>query len=443
MNTQNFKKLFKASALTMLICSAMPAFAEPTDQVIAVAGNSAILKSDLDQGVAEATHQLQAQKKEIPPQQLLQQQVLNQLILQNAQLEQVKRYGLKADEKSLNEAVLKIANQSGSKSLEAFQTKLDAVAPGTYETLRNRVADDLLIQRLRQQQVMSRIKISDQDVENFLKSPEGQAALGSQVHVLHMRISGDASTEDLNKVAQTIKSDLKNTDDVKALEKKYTSGAIKVEGADMGFRPLSDTPAELAARVSILNAGQTTDLISVNDGIHVLKLVDRKENEQKALVSQFNARHILIKSTEVMSPEMAKQTIDQIATRIKAGEDFATLAATYSNDPGSARDGGSLGWVSPGMMVPEFDKAMQATPVNQVSAPFQSQFGWHILEVTGTRQQDMTKEYQQRMARQILGERQFDSELDSWLRELRASTYVEIKDPSLDPKAQQNTKIVN
>lgn len=435
MKMKNLKQLFKATALTLALSASLPSFAETTDQVVAVVGNSAILKSDLDQGVAEATHQLQAQKKQVPPQQFLERQVLNQLILQNAQLEQVKRYGLKVDEKTLNDAVLKVASQSGSKSLEAFQQKLDAVAPGTYETLRNRISDDLQIQRLRQQQVMSRIKISDQDVENFLKSPEGQASVGSQAHVIHMRISGDASPAELNKTAQAIKKDLTSNNDVKALEKKYSSASIKVEGADMGFRPLSDIPAELAARVSVLNEGQTTDLIPVADGIHVLKLIERKGNEQKALVPQYNTRHILIKTSEVVSPENAKQTIDSIYNRIKAGEDFSTLASTYSNDPGSARDGGSLGWVSPGMMVPEFDKVMQSATVDQVSAPFETQFGWHILQVTGKRQQDMTKEYQQRMARQILGERQFDSELDSWLRELRASTYVEIKDPRLDNKA--------
>ena len=126
--------------------------------------------------------------------------------------------------------------------------------------------------------------------------------------------------------------------------------------------------------------------------------------------------------------------IDSLYTRLKQGEDFAVLASTFSNDTGSARDGGSLGWVSPGVMVPEFEQRMKSTAVGQISEPFQSQFGWHILQVTDTRQQDMTQEYQERMARQILGERQFDAELDSWLRETRSNAYVEIKDPQLDPK---------
>ena len=425
------KHFFKATALAVALSSSMTTFAQSKNEVVAVVDNSVILKSDLEQYIAEIKHQLEAQKKPVPPEQYLQQQALDQLIIRQAQLEQVKRYNIKADEKSLNEAVMKVANQSGSQSLEAFQQKLDAIAPGTNESLRNRIAEDLAINRLRQQMVMSRIKISDQDVENFLKTPQGQAALGNQVHVLHVRVSGE---KDIEKVAAQVKAALKESNDVAAIDKKFTANGVKVESADMGFRNLSEIPSELAARVTPLEVGQTTDLIPVRDGIHILKLVDRKGAEQKAIVSQYKTRHILIQPSEVVSPDNAKQQINSIYNRLKAGEDFAVLASTFSNDPGSARDSGSLGWVSPGVMVPEFEARMKSTPVGQTSEPFQTQFGWHILQVTDTRQQDMTREYQERMARQILGERQFDSELDSWLREIRSNAFVEIKDPNLDRK---------
>ncbi len=431
MKTIQLKHFFKATALAVALSSSMTTFAQSKNEVVAVVDNSVILKSDLEQNIAEIKHQLEAQKKPVPPEQYLQQQALDQLIIRQAQLEQVKRYNIKADEKSLNEAVMKVANQSGSQSLEAFQQKLDAIAPGSYESLRNRIAEDLAINRLRQQMVMSRIKISDQDVENFLKTPQGQAALGNQVHVLHVRVSGE---KDIEKVAAQVKAALKESNDVAAIDKKFTANGVKVESADMGFRNLSEIPSELAARVTPLEVGQTTDLIPVRDGIHILKLVDRKGAEQKAIVSQYKTRHILIQPSEVVSPDNAKQQINSIYNRLKAGEDFAVLASTFSNDPGSARDSGSLGWVSPGVMVPEFEARMKSTPVGQTSEPFQTQFGWHILQVTDTRQQDMTREYQERMARQILGERQFDSELDSWLREIRSNAFVEIKDPNLDRK---------
>ncbi|KXO86954.1 peptidylprolyl isomerase [Acinetobacter venetianus] len=437
MKIKSFQHIFRATVLAALISSSMQSFAQPTDEVVAIVDSSVILKSDLEQGIAETEHQLKAQNKTVPPLQYLQMQVLDQLIVRQAQLEQVKRYGIKPDEKSLNAAVLKVANQSGANSLEAFQQKLDAIAPGTYESLRARIAEDLSIGRLRQQQVMSRIKISDHDVENFLNSPEGQAALGTQAHVIHMRISGD-NTEEVQKIAKEVKQALANNDDPKAISSKFSSSTVTVDGADMGFRSLSEIPTELSARIAPLKVGQTTELISVRDGVHVLKLLDRKQNDQKALVPQYLTRHILIQPSEVVSLDRAKQMIDSLYNRAKAGEDFGTLAATYSNDTGSARDGGSLGWVSPGTMVPEFEQVMKDTPVGQVSKPFQTQFGWHILQVSDTRQQDMTKEVQERMARQILGERQFDTEVDSWMRELRANAYVEIKDVSLDSKAQQN-----
>ena len=431
MKTKQFKQFFKASALALALATAIPTFVHASDEVVAVVDNSVILKSDLEASMAELKHQLESQKKQVPPEQYLAQQALEQLIIRQTQLEQVKRYNIQPDEKSLNEAVLNVAKQSGSTSLEAFQQKLDKMAPGTYAALRSRVAEDLAINRLRQQVVMSRIKISDKDVVNFLKTPQGQAALGNQVHVLHIRVSGSG---DIQTTAQQIRKEFSNNNDVKALAKQFSSTDVKVDGADMGFRSLSNIPAELAARVSPLDVGQTTDLITVPDGIHILKLIVRKSSEQKAIVPQYQTRHILIQPYEVVSPENEKQTIDSIYKRLKAGEDFAVLASTFSNDTGSARDGGSFGWVTPGVMVLEFEAKMKSTAKGQISEPFQSQFGWHILEVTDTRQQDMTSQYHERMARQILGERQFDTELDSWLREVRNNAFVEIKDPSLDRK---------
>ncbi|MCO8045480.1 peptidylprolyl isomerase [Acinetobacter bohemicus] len=432
MKTKQLKHFFKATALALCLSSAMTTFAiaQPKDEVVAVVDNSVILRSDLAQSVAEVTHQLQKQNKQVPPQPYLEQQALEQLILRQAQLEQVKRYNIRPDEKALNEAVLKVAHDSGSSSLEAFQQKLDAMAPNTYASLRNRIAEDLALNRLRQQIVTSRIQISDQDVKNFLNTPQGQALLGSQVHVLHLRITGKHAAQVVNQV----KNELSKTNDIQAISKKYTSAGVQVEAADMGMRNLAEVPAELAARITTLQPGQTSELITAADGVHVLKLVERKGGEKKALVPQYLTRHILIQPSEVVSPENAKQMIDSLYNRLKQGEDFTVLASTFSSDPGSARDGGSLGWVSPGVMVPEFEERMKNTPVGQFSTPFQSQFGWHILQVTDTRQQDMTQEYQERMARQILGERQFDAELDSWLREIRNNAYVEIKDPQLDPK---------
>lgn len=435
MKTKYIQQFFKATTLALCISVSIPSFAQPAnDEVIAVVDNSVILRSDLNQLLAETNYQSKQQNQTLPPQSLLEQQALEKLILRQAELQQVKRYGLKADERALNETVLKVAQQFKASSLEELQQKLDAQEPGSYAALRSRIADDLAINQLRQQQVMSRIKISDQDVANFLKSPQGQAALGNQVHLIHVRISATGQDQTAQATAQQVRTALQNSNDIAALNKQYSNNGIQVEGADMGFRNLAEIPAELAAQAAALQAGQTSALIPLRDGIHLIKLIERKNSEQRAIVPQYQTRHILIQPSEVVSRDNAKQIIENIYNRLKAGEDFAVLAATFSNDPGSARDGGSLGWVNPGVMVPEFEEKMKNTPVGQISEPFQTQFGWHILQVTETRQQDMTNEYQERMARQILGERQFDTELDSWLREVRGNAYVEIKDPELAKK---------
>lgn len=436
MKTKYIQQFFKATTLALCISVSIPSFAQPAnDEVIAVVDNSVILRSDLNQLLAETNYQSKQQNQTLPPQSILEQQALEKLILRQAELQQVKRYGLKADERALNETVLKVAQQFKASSLEELQQKLDAQEPGSYAALRSRIADDLAINQLRQQQVMSRIKISDQDVANFLKSPQGQAALGNQVHLIHVRISATGQDQKTAQAtAQQVRTALQNSNDIAALNKQYSNNGIQVEGADMGFRNLAEIPAELAAQAAALQAGQTSALIPLRDGIHLIKLIERKNSEQRAIVPQYQTRHILIQPSEVVSRDNAKQIIENIYNRLKAGEDFAVLAATFSNDPGSARDGGSLGWVNPGVMVPEFEEKMKNTPVGQISEPFQTQFGWHILQVTETRQQDMTNEYQERMARQILGERQFDTELDSWLREVRGNAYVEIKDPELAKK---------
>lgn len=440
---QTLVKMLRASTLALALSTSASLYAANIDQVVAVVGSSAILKSDLDQAAAVIQQQMQSQGQQVPPAPILRRQVLDQLILRQAQVEQVRRFGIKPSDAELNQAVQSIAKQQGAASLEDFQKSLDAQRPGSYEAMRKQVAEDLSVNRLRQQQVMSRIHVSERDIDNFLNSPQGQAALGSQVHVLHLRIAPQSESTDVAKVTETanqVREALNNSDDIKAIADQYNNDQIVVQGADMGTRALSDIPADLAARLSNLEVGKTTELIQAKDGIHILKLLERSADGKKALVPQYFTRHILIQPSEVVSPEDAKQQIDQIYSRLQQGADFQEMAATYSTDSGSARNGGSLDWVSPGVMVPEFEKVMTSTAVGQVSQPFQTQYGWHILKVENQRQVDMTEEYQRRMAKQILGERQFDAELDSWLREVRAEAYVDIKDPTLKDPSSTNSE---
>lgn len=434
MMNQQLKRFFKATTLALLISSsATSVFAATSDQVVAVVGDSAVLRSDLDQMTSVVAQQLAAQKQPVPSQQVIQQQALNNIILQQAQIDMVKRYAIKPSEQEINAVLMQYAKQSGVSSLEEFQARVNAQSPNAYTMIRARATQEAALNTLRQQMVMSRIKISDQDVDNFLKTPQGQAAIGSQIHILHTRISGNDASQ-IENVSNTVKTALDSSDNIAQIDQQYSTNGIKVESADMGYRNLSDIPAELAARTTNLQVGQTSELIPAPDGVHILKLLDRKASDKKMMVTQYQVRHILIQTSEVIDNQRAKQKIENIYKRLQSGGDFNKLAETYSNDPGSAADGGNLGWVNAGMMVPKFEDEMKATPVGQISQPFQTQYGWHILQVMDTRQQDMTTEYQQRLARQFLGEQQFNTELNGWLTELRANTYVDIKDPSLKTK---------
>lgn len=435
MNNHHLLKIFRTTVLALALSSATQLYANtPLDNIVAVVDSNIILESELNQAVSVFAEQMRADGRTIPPEQILRKNVLEQLITRQAQVSQVKRFGIQIDENTLNAAVLQIAKQQGVETLTEFQQELDKQQAGSYALLRTQVAEDLSVTRLRQQQVMARIKVSDRDVTNFLQSPQGQAALGGEVHVLHLRISPKSSSvnpTEVKAVAEQVKTAFATSNDFNAIATQLSNENITVQGADMGSRALDDLPTELSARVSAIQVGKTTDLIPAPDGLHVLKLLERKVDDTKALVPQYLTRHILISPSEVVSPEDAKSHIDQLYQRLEQGANFAELAATFSKDPGSASDGGSLGWVVPGVMVPEFDATMKSTPKGQVSKPFQSQFGWHILTVEDTRQMDMTEDYQRRMAKQILGERQFDTEVDGWLREVRANAYVDIKDPDL------------
>jgi peptidyl-prolyl cis-trans isomerase SurA len=417
------------------LASSFALHAAPTtlDKVVAIVDSNAILESDIQVAMAAAKQQIAQRKQAVPPDNVLRSEVLRQLILKQAQLERVKRAGVTIDEATLNAAVAEIAKQEGASSLEDFQAKLDAQGAGTYAAARQSIANDLSINRLRQQQVSARIKVSERDIDNFLNSPQGASATTNEVHITHFRVSlpenpSEQQVQAALQLANKVRSSMQASNDVDAISKDNQNDVYRVEGADMGWRKIDVLPEALAIKVNALAANQVSTPIRAADGFHVLKLLERRGSNQKAIVEQYKVRHILIRPSEIVSASDAKQKIDQLYQRAQSGEKFADLASTFSNDPGSGSNGGDLDWVTPGAMVPQFDDVMKKTPAGTISKPFQTQYGWHILTVEDTRQQDMTEQYKRNMARQILAERQFDQEVDSWLREIRAESYVEIKD---------------
>lgn len=406
------------------------------DGVIAIVNDTPILRSQLDRAVAQASAQLQAQNKPVPPAQQLYPQVLDQLITKQIQLDIIKRQGLQAEENAVNAALTNLAQQNGVASLAEFQQKLDAQRAGSYQALRQKVSEDLAIQTLQQQQLSSRIKISDQDVDNFLKSPESNALEKSQYRTLHIRVPFEAdaagkASDKQKKQALTVATQIaKNLQAENANIEQIMTDAqanynAQIQGGDMGYHVAAELPTELSKNITALEVGQVTNPIATAEGYNVIKLVDKRGGQQK-IIDQWHTRHILISPSTALPADMAKQQIDTIYEKLRQGEDFATLASTYSKDPGSASNGGDLGWVSEGDMVPSFEAMMKKTSVNDYSVPFQTQFGWHILKVDEKRQKDVSDFYRKNMAREILYQRMAPQALDDWMQELRAQAYVKI-----------------
>lgn len=406
------------------------------DGVIAIVNDTPILRSQLDRAVAQASAQLQAQNKAVPPAQQLYPQVLDQLITKQIQLDIIKRQGLQAEESAVNAALTNLAQQNGVASLAEFQQKLDAQRAGSYQALRQKVSEDLTIQTLQQQQLASRIKISDQDVDNFLKSPESNALEKSQYRTLHIRVPFEADaagkTSDKQKkqaltvatqIAKNLQAENANIEQI--MTDAQTNYNAQIQGGDMGYHVAAELPTELSKNITALEIGQVTNPIATAEGYNVIKLVDKRGGQQK-IIDQWHTRHILISPSTALPADMAKQQIDTIYEKLRQGEDFATLASTYSKDPGSASNGGDLGWVSEGDMVPSFEAMMKKTSVNDYSVPFQSQFGWHILKVDEKRQKDVSDVYRKNMAREVLYQRMAPQALDDWMQELRAQAYVKI-----------------
>lgn len=405
------------------------------DGVIAVVNDNAILASQLDQATAQVVSQLRAKNQPIPSEQVLYSQVLDQMVTRQIQLDLVKRQGINPDENQLNNALASLAKQNGVTSLAELQQKLDGQRAGMYQALRRQLAEDLAIQTLQQQQVARRVKISDQDVNMFLRSPESNVLDESQYRTLHVRVPydspngkvSDKQKQHVLETAQSIATALQadNVDVNQVISTAQANYDGQIQGGDMGFHPAKELPTELSKDIMALNVGQVSKPLVTPEGVNVIKLLDKRGGEKK-IIDQWNTRHILISPSASLSPEMAKQQIDAIYAQLQQGADFATLASTYSKDPGSANNGGSLGWVSEGEMVAPFEAMMKNTSVNDFSTPFQSQFGWHILKVDGKRQQDVTDTYRRNMAREALYQRLAPQALEDWIQELKAQSYIKI-----------------
>ena len=402
---------------------------ELIDRVIAVVDSGVIMESQLNERVEEILMRLRNDRTELPPLNLLEEQVLDRLIIEEIQLQMADRAGIKISDSELNQTLSRVAAQN-KLSLEEFRIKLES--DGTsYRSFRDTIKKELILQRVQRGKVGAKIDISEQEIENFINSEEGKTQLAEQYNVQHILLSvkSGLKEEEINEIEKSALSLIERLKEGESFEKlaaSYSSGQNALEGGFLGWRTSSELPSLFSGIVSNLKVGEIADPLRSGAGFHILKLTDKRGDTVKFL-DQTLARHILVQPSEIRTENQAELLINDIYERLNEGEDFKQLARQYSEDPGSKMDGGDLGWSNPGDYDPAFEKTMNQTEIGDMSKPIQSSFGWHIIEVLDRRNEDVSQEEQKNRAFRIIYDRKFEQELQSTLIELRAEAYVDIK----------------
>ena len=423
-----FKNLISFILLSALSLN-INAKIELLDRVVAVVDSGVIMETQLNTRVEEVLKRLQSNKAELPPLNLLEEQVLDRLIIEEIQMQIADRAGIKISDSELNQTLARIASQNNL-SLEEFRVALEQEGD-SYKVFRQTIRKELIIQRVQRGKVGSRVDISEQEIENFINSEEGRTELAEQYDVQHILISvkgglSETETIAIKEKAQDVLKRLEEGESFEKLAATYSSGQKALEGGFLGWRTSAELPTLFSKTVSSLKIGETSELIRSGAGFHILRLNDKRGNTVK-FMDQTLARHILVQPSEIRTEKQAELLINDIHQRLLDGEDFKQLARQYSEDPGSKMDGGNLGWANPGEYDPAFEKTLNATKIGEIASPVQSSFGWHVIEVLDRRNEDVSQEQQKNRAYQIIYERKFEQELQSTLIELRAEAFVDIK----------------
>ncbi|MDG2045608.1 MAG: peptidylprolyl isomerase [Halioglobus sp.] len=415
-----------------MICTALTgvmvqAATEVIDQVVAIVDDDIIMASELRERVAAVTNNLQARGIETPPDNELIQDSLDRLILESIQLQKGSRAGVRISDEQLNQAISRIAAQNNM-TLEQFQQALEQ-RDQSYNAMREQVRREMIIQRVQAGNVNQRIQITDQEVGNFMGTKEGQSLTQPQYHVLHalLALKPEPSESSIAAARKQVDQAMQRIRGGESFKQTVSSSNLPypLTGGDLGWRKLDDLPSIFSTIVPQLAPGETADPILSDSGFHLVYLEAVRGGEQ--VVTQTKASHILVKPSEILTDKQAKDLVAELRTRALAEEDFAELAREYSDDIGSAQEGGELGWTNPGQMVPAFEAAMANTPPGNISEPVQTQFGWHIIAVEDRREQDMSDQASRAKAMDYVHQRKYEEELDAWLQQIRDEAFVDVK----------------
>ena len=401
----------------------------PLDRIVAKVDQDVVMKSELDDRIKAVRNQLATRQVTLPPEDVFEKQVLDQLILESIQIQMGKRNGIYIDDRSLNDAINRIAERNRM-TVQVFKDSLEKDGV-PFSQAREEIRKEMILNQVRQRQIAQRVHVSEQEIDNFLSSPEGLSQMKTEYRLGHILIAtpDNPTPEQVQKAekeASDLSAQLKNGADFASLAIANSQGQNALQGGDLGWRKANQLPTLFAEQTLKLKKGQASAPVRSPAGFHLFKLTDVRG--QKVVVqNQVHVRHILIKPNEIRSNLEAKMLMEKIYKRVKNGEDFGALAKVYSDDTASALDGGDMDWVDPNTLVPDFRTVMNLIPENQVSEPFRTIYGWHILEVLGKRKSDISNQVRRNEARELLGNRKFEEELQVWLREIRDQAYVDIQ----------------
>lgn len=403
---------------------------EMLDRVAAVVNEGVVLDSELEEQIASVSERLRQQKLELPPQSVLRQQVLERLVLQEIQAQRANKAGLKVPDETLNAALTDVAQRNGitlSQLPEALQQQgID------YAAYRDDMRKELTLGLLRQRDVLQRISITPREIDQYLEREAKTPSADREYNVSHILIAvpqeaTPAQLDEATKRAQEVYTRAKGGEDFAKLALAYSKSQTALEGGALGWRKGGELPTFLTDIVAKLKPGEVSEPLRTPTGYHIIRLNEIRGSDHKAIEKQVHVRHILMKTNELADDATVRQKLTQIRERILKGEDFAGLAQTTSEDPGSGSQGGDLGWAGPGTFVPEFEAAISEIKEGEISQPFHSQYGWHIAQVLGRREIDNTDELRRRQAIDAIRASKADEETELWLRRLRDEAYVEYK----------------
>ncbi len=426
--TDKLRTLFFLPLLLLFLTGPSHAAIEEINSIVAVVDDDVITRVELNQRMQDLLQTLRQQGAQLPPRDLLERQLLERMIIEKLQLARAGQVGVSVDDEQLNSIIANIAQENG---LTISQLRQALAADGvSFAFFREQIRNEVMISQVRGSEVERRVHVSPAEVDSFLAGQREQQQ-DNQYQLRHILISlpTDASPEQIAQSrakAEDLFQQVRQGADFANLAISYSDGQQALEGGDLGWRSAGQLPSQFAETVFNLQVGEVSEPIRSSNGFHLLYLADIR-GDDRHMVRQVNARHILIRSSELVSDEEARLRLERLRERLLGGADFAELARANSEDPGSASRGGELGWADPEIYVAEFRNTLMELDEGQISPPFSTQFGWHIMQLQGWREHDSTDEARRNQAFQSLRERKTEEELQNWLRNLRDEAYVEYR----------------